>query len=635
MFEHPIPWLRSLPIVPLTWNSQLQTLEGYHDSVRCVAFSPGDLLLASGASDGIVEIWNVMTGEQVQRLAHDAGGVHKVAFSPDHNSMHLVSATEQKIILWDVPTGERLLEFYCDSEPRDSVVFSSDGHLLFSASSGIGTVMVWNAVTGGLVRTINSIHIGDVDFIRISPNCELFSSVYDTRNLITIQSTTTGQLVQQLENCNWLPDISFSFDGQQCAMRSGVGRTKRFRIWNLNGGKVVQQVGESIHYFGAIIIFSPNGQLLATASEGGRVIQLWDTKTGEQVQQLEGHTSHVCAIAFSFDNKLIASASYYDTVRLWKVEMGERVEQSEAVSDFVNILKLSPDGQIVASASGPNTTVKLWKITGEFLSLLRVDGMLTDIAFCPKGQMLALHLISRVMLWNVATGILEDWITESLEPLLYFAPSPNGQILALVDATNEELRIWTPTGELVRKLQGVKCVFSAAALSADGTQFATSSSTEVVIWDLARETALRSKCLYPLGDELVFSPDSNLLALKLRDGTSNGVAIWSTTSGQLLEVIATSREVSGFRFSGDNRYLRTNRGTLRLNFHWRAWESAVPMSTVGIFLDKGWVTYNGKKLLWVPQDYRGTSSVVEGKHVIIGQRSGHIDFLEFNPEAIS
>jgi len=197
MFERPIHWLRSLPIVPLTWNSELQKLEAHRDRVSSVAFSPDDLLLASASNNGTIRLWNVMTGEQVQQLRHGHDGiVHNVIFSPDRNSRRLASATQKEIMLWDIATGERLLELDCNSHFGDSVVFSSDGHLLFSASSEKRMVMVWNAVTGELVRRRFSVRSIEAIPITISPNSELFaSSEYSTRKTITIQRTTTGQRV--------------------------------------------------------------------------------------------------------------------------------------------------------------------------------------------------------------------------------------------------------------------------------------------------------------------------------------------------------------------------------------------------------------------------------------------------------
>ncbi|KAF9893455.1 hypothetical protein FE257_010767 [Aspergillus nanangensis] len=114
---------------------------------RLVAFSRDGQLLASGANDHTVKIWDPRTGELRQTLKGHSAWVSSVSFSLD--SELLASASfDQTVKVWDARTGElcRTLGGYLDE--IHSVTFLSDYQE--TSFSGNNTVKIWDALTGEL-----------------------------------------------------------------------------------------------------------------------------------------------------------------------------------------------------------------------------------------------------------------------------------------------------------------------------------------------------------------------------------------------------------------------------------------------------------------------------------------------------
>jgi predicted NACHT family NTPase len=69
------------------------------------------------------------------------------------------------------------------------------------------------------------------------------------------------------------------------------------------------------------VAFSPDGALLATASDDGTV-GMWDLATDTMLTSLRGHTDWIFDLAFSPDGALLATASNDGAIRVWGVEDG-------------------------------------------------------------------------------------------------------------------------------------------------------------------------------------------------------------------------------------------------------------------------------------------------------------------------
>jgi len=137
--------------------------------------------------------------------------------------------------------------------------------------------------------------------------------------------------------------------------------------------------------------FSPDGQLIATASADGTV-KLWN-REGQELTTLIGHKGIVASVAFSPDSQTIATASFDKTVKLWN-RKGQELKTLIGHKGWVYSVSFSSDGQTIASAS-KDGTVEVWNREGVLLQIFKLptpanksDGGFNTVTFSPDGKKL-------------------------------------------------------------------------------------------------------------------------------------------------------------------------------------------------------------------------------------------------------
>lgn len=130
----------------LLWNvlegKIMWSLLGHKGGVTSLSFSSNRNLIATTGSDKTVRLWNVLNGEREMELINPQGIVITAAFSPDGKLV--ASASEWgSIILWDANEGKILEKFIAHSSGVSSLAFSKDGKSLFTGSYDM-TIKVWN-----------------------------------------------------------------------------------------------------------------------------------------------------------------------------------------------------------------------------------------------------------------------------------------------------------------------------------------------------------------------------------------------------------------------------------------------------------------------------------------------------------
>jgi WD40 repeat protein len=343
----PPPPTASAPVPP---SHLASTLTGHTSEVWAMAFSPDGRLLATGSQDGTARLWTPATGQHLRTFTGHTGEVVAVAFSPDGRLLATASG-DKTARVWDLAGGPAW-RYIHDGEVW-AVAFSPDGRLLATGSQD-GAARLWDPATGECLHTLTG-HAGRVMGVAFSP---------DGRLLVT----AGGDKAEGY----WDPVVD----------------DKTARVWDSATGECLHTLTGHTSEIVAVA-FSPDGRLLATASQNKRA-QLWDPATGERLRKLKGKISEDMAVAFSPDGRLLVTASKDGTARLWDPATGARLRTLPAHDFRVDHVAFSPDGTQLATG-GADGTAGVWDAaTGECLGILTGHtGEVVAVAFSPDGRLLA------------------------------------------------------------------------------------------------------------------------------------------------------------------------------------------------------------------------------------------------------
>jgi WD40 repeat protein len=454
----------------MTGKQHRQFHLGHKGPLGTVSFSAdGRTLVSAGWGDGIIGVWDVGTGKQTRRLGMDKNNphLHGVALSGEGRTL-AVAGGDKVVRLWELSTGRAL----CSFQAAGPVAFSPDGKILAANNPFRTTLYLWDAATGKLLNSSVG-HTSPVDMLAVSANGTRIASGSRDGAILLWQVVPAKHLRQFAGHTDQITGLAFSQDGQVLA---SLSKDNTIRIWQVSAGQELGRLvcppeeviaslalaphgktvaagstsgtvscwqvatGKKLHQFQAhpdrldsdgepytfavsVLVFSPDGKLLATGMDENETVRIFDAATGTRQRQLavplsaaKDNCSHKQAtLAFSPDGKTLAVGSGHKMVRFWEVASGKVRHQLHGTNvagsarysfagseKWPYTLAYSPSGKMVGSWGSQHDTVRVWDAaTGKELAHLRGHrGDVTAVAFLPNGRgLVSASVDTTILVW--------------------------------------------------------------------------------------------------------------------------------------------------------------------------------------------------------------------------------------------
>ncbi len=534
--------------------------EGQRGEINRLALTD-DFVLSLDTPDG--RVWSRSTGECLHTLND---GERFYAVLPG-GKQAIAGLIDLKIV--NLPGCQRVKALKAHTKQVTSVAITPDGRLALSGSCD-RTAKLWNLHTGELIRSLEG-HKDMVDAVAISPDGTVGLSGGRDR-AVRLWLLAGGDWIGTLgEHAGDVQSIKMTHDGRYAVISCATSDDNQLCVWDL------QQASRLFTRHGVVAVAPDcNCMLAGTRSTRPPKVNLWEIPSGRSVRTLEGHSAGVCAVCFTPDGQLAATASENGQVQVWEIAESSRFydrslvvtrthshgEAESARQKFLGFLeqarKSTQPGQAyrqlahARSVPGYDRDPEALALNASLMGLLPRKSLhgvwelrtftepsqtdISAVALTGDGRLAVSAAGKMVRLWDLSTGSCLRGFAGHSDRVDALVLCEEGRRV-LSASLDKSLRLWNvQTGDCLASLTDHPDGIGAVAVTPDGrTAVSVTLSSQVHVWDL---TSSQCTLTFPVG---------STRALALTEDGKNLLSVGDAEGGSLRLTNLVTGKQAGFK----------------------------------------------------------------------------------------
>lgn len=474
---------------------------------QAAAFLSGGATVAASVEGKSVKVWDVATGRLVRSVpltieaspmakdlqkelgsAMPAPGAGVLAFSADGNHVAYQSGMSSFRVV-DLTTGRSAASIELPSTPDSlpmplAVALNHDGTRLCAADIG-NTIYLYSVAGAHLLAALPSARepvtalAFSLDGRFLATNHGEATSVWDLK--AGTQSFTIPSAAAPAAG------MVFSADSSSLIVPAS---DQLIKLWNPVTRQELRSLPIEAAGLTAPIAISADGRFVAFQHSGGTELQIVDAASGSLLHTLAGNDFGISALAFSPDDRVLASGAIDGSVKLWDVSSGSELHTLAGHHGIVSWLVFSPDSSVLVSSASADTNLKLWNVaSGAEITGANIPAGPAVPAFSPDGHTLAVAgPQTSLVLWDLNSGTSIRTLASNTGAATVLAFSPGGRFLAAGTADGAVALFDTASGEQVLSLVSTAGSSDWLAIAPDGLFDGSPAAYKQILWRFNNNT---------------------------------------------------------------------------------------------------------------------------------------------------